>query len=210
MSGFMSFGFAVFVLMALGEQVASRRREKVPRVLRWPNNLGLGLVNHFFFRAFFPGASLWIANLALQNHFGLFQWVEVPLAFSATWSLLLLDAAAYYQHRAFHAIPLLWKLHRTHHMDLEVDVTTGVRFHTLEIGVSILIKSSVIFLLGAPVVGSFPIRDLFDRHMTLFNHSNIRLPSLLEKTAPAGPGHPRHAPGSSLHPAHRDQQQLRV
>ncbi|HTC20618.1 MAG TPA: sterol desaturase family protein [bacterium] len=175
------YGFlVVFFLMAFWEQKASRRKEKVPRVLRWPNNLGLGLLNHFLVRALFPGAVLWAANLAAQYRFGFFQWVEVPLAFSVVWTVLLLDAVVYYQHRAFHAIPLLWKLHRMHHTDLEVDVTTGARFHTLEIFASIVIKASAVALLGAPVIGVF-LFELILGATTLFNHSNIRIADRLEK-----------------------------
>jgi sterol desaturase/sphingolipid hydroxylase (fatty acid hydroxylase superfamily) len=171
----------VFALMALWEQKTSRRKERTPRVLRWPNNLGIGLLNYFFFRVLFPGTALEAANLAAQYHFGLFQWVEVPLAFSAGCTLLWLDAILYYQHRAFHAIPLLWKLHRMHHMDLEVDVTTGVRFHTLEILLSMAIKAVVIALLGAPVIGVF-LFELILGISNLFTHSNIRMASLLEKS----------------------------
>jgi sterol desaturase/sphingolipid hydroxylase (fatty acid hydroxylase superfamily) len=170
----------IFVLMALWEQKASRRKEKVPRVLRWPNNLGLGLLNHFFFRVLLSGGALWAANLAAQYRFGFFQWVEIPLAFSAVCTALLLDAVIYYQHRAFHAIPLLWKLHRMHHTDLEVDVTTGTRFHTLEIFISMIIKVLAIALLGAPLVGVF-LFELILGASNLFTHSNIRMASLLEK-----------------------------
>jgi sterol desaturase/sphingolipid hydroxylase (fatty acid hydroxylase superfamily) len=171
---------AVFILMALWEQKSSRRKEKIPRVLRWPNNLGLGFLNHYFFRVLFPGAALWTANLALQNGFGLFQWVEVPPAFSICLTVILLDWVLYYQHRAFHAFPLLWKMHRTHHTDLEVDVTTGTRFHLLETLVSLIIKSVAILVLGAPVAGVF-LFELILSASNLFNHSNIRIPVLLEK-----------------------------
>jgi sterol desaturase/sphingolipid hydroxylase (fatty acid hydroxylase superfamily) len=170
----------VFVLMSLWEQKASRRKEKVPRVLRWPNNLGLGLLNHFLIRALFPGAVLWAANLASQYRFGFFQWVEVPLAFSALWTCLLLDVVVYYQHRAFHAIPFFWKLHRMHHTDLEVDVTTGTRFHTLEVFLSTVVKLLAVALLGAPVIGVF-LFELILGAAILFSHSNIRMAPLLEK-----------------------------
>jgi sterol desaturase/sphingolipid hydroxylase (fatty acid hydroxylase superfamily) len=172
--------FAVFVLMAFWEQKASRRKEKIPRVLRWPNNLGLGFLNHIFIRVLFPGAALWTANLALQKGFGLFHWVEVPPTFSICLTVVLLDWVLYYQHRAFHAIPLLWKMHRMHHTDLEVDVTTGARFHTFETIVSLIIRSVAILVLGAPLAGVL-LFELILNAAILINHSNIRIPALLEK-----------------------------
>ncbi len=173
--------FAVFILMAFWEQKASRRKEKVPRVLRWPNNLGLGFLNHYFIRALLPGAALWAANLAIRSRFGLFQWVDVPETFSVWFTVVILDWVSYYQHRAFHDIPLLWKIHRMHHTDLEVDLTTGTRFHTLEILVSLLVKSLAVFLLGAPLAGVF-LFELVLNASTLFNHSNVRIPAFLEKS----------------------------
>ena len=172
---------AVFILMAFWEHTAARRKEKIPRVLRWPNNLGLGFLNHLFIRGLFPGAALWTANLAFQNSFGLFHWVEVPPTFSICLTVILLDWVIYYQHRAFHAIPLLWKMHRMHHTDMEVDVTTGARFHTFEIIVSLIIKSVAILALGAPVAGVL-LFELILNATTLFNHSNIRIPAFLEKS----------------------------
>jgi sterol desaturase/sphingolipid hydroxylase (fatty acid hydroxylase superfamily) len=167
--------------MAIWEQKSSRRKEKIPLVLRWPNNLGLGFLNHLLVRPLLPGTVLAVANLALQKGFGLFQWVEVPPTFSIVMTLLVLDWVNYYQHRAFHAISLLWKVHRTHHTDLEVDVTTGTRFHTLEMGVSLIVKSATILLLGAPLAGVL-LFELILNAMTLFNHSNIRIPAFLEKS----------------------------
>ncbi len=175
------FFCAVFVLMAFWEQRASRRKEKVPRVLRWPNNLGLGFLNHYFIRALFPGTALWAANVALRNRFGLFQWVEVPPNFSIWFTVVVLDWMVYYQHRIFHAMAPLWKIHRMHHTDLEVDLTTGTRFHTFEILITLVTKWGIILILGAPTTGVL-LFELILNGTTLFNHSNIRIPAFLEKT----------------------------
>ncbi len=173
--------FAVFILLALWEQWGPRRKESIPTVLRWPNNLGLGCFNHFFIRVFFSGAVLGVTQAAIRSRFGLFQWVEVPPGFSVCFTVIVVDWMIYYQHRLLHYVPLLWKIHRMHHADLEVDVTTGTRFHTLEILIMHFIKTLVVLLLGAPAAGIL-MYELILNASNLFNHSNTRLPALLEKS----------------------------
>ncbi len=170
----------VFALMALWEWKATRREEKVPRVLRWPNNLILPLINLFLIRVIFPGATLWAAYLAYRNNFGLFYWQPVPAIFGIIFTIIVMDWIVYYQHRLYHAVPWLWKIHRMHHTDLEVDVTTGFRFHPLEMIVSTLIKAFFIVLLGAPIYGVFLFEIIYNAAV-LFNHSNIKIPTVLEK-----------------------------
>lgn len=169
-----------FALMVLWEFQASRRKEKIPRMERWPHNLALTILNAVITRLLFPSAVIGAAYLAKSQNFGLFQWVEVPWAFSVVFTLVAMDWMVYYQHRAFHAIPLFWKFHRTHHTDLEVDVTTGVRFHTGEMILSMLIKSFFVLLLGAPAFGVF-LFELILNVSSLFTHSNVRMPAWLDK-----------------------------
>ncbi len=169
----------VFIVMALWEMMASRRKEKIPRAVRWPNNLALTLLNTLVTRFLFPSATIGAALWAESLRFGLFRWVEVPLAFSIVFTVVVMDWVIYYQHRVFHAVPLFWKFHRMHHTDLEVDVTTGTRFHTLEMLLSMLIKSVFVLLLGAPVFGVF-LFELILNATSLFNHSNVKIPLWLD------------------------------
>jgi sterol desaturase/sphingolipid hydroxylase (fatty acid hydroxylase superfamily) len=170
----------VFVLMALWEWLASRRPEKTSRVLRWPHNLGLTVLNTFVLRVLFPSAAVGAAYWAQRLRFGLFNLEDVPPVFAVVFTVVALDWVLYYQHRAFHAVPLFWKFHRMHHTDLEVDVTTGTRFHPLEMILSMLIKSFFILLLGAPPVGVF-LFELVLSVSSLFSHSNARMPGWLDK-----------------------------
>jgi sterol desaturase/sphingolipid hydroxylase (fatty acid hydroxylase superfamily) len=170
----------VFALMALWEWKAARRDQKIGRIYRWPNNLGIALLNVLVIRILFPSASLGAAYWARGHQFGLFHWVEVPLAFSVVFTVIFLDWVLYYSHRAFHAVPWMWKFHRMHHTDLEVDVTTGTRFHPAEMVILTVVKSVAIILLGAPVFGAFMFEAVLSS-VLLFEHSNISLPAPLEK-----------------------------
>lgn len=178
---FWLYGFlAVFGVMALWEWLAPRRKEQTPRSERWPGNLGLTLVNALVIRVIFPSAAVGAAYLAEQLQFGLFHWVPVFPAFEVWFTVVVMDWVVYYQHRLFHAAPLFWKFHRLHHTDLEVDVTTGARFHTLEMLLSMVIRSFFVILLGAPAAGVFLFEFLLGA-TTLFSHSNIRMPLWLDK-----------------------------
>lgn len=172
--------WAVFGILALAEWKRPRRPSLIPKNLRWTHNLAVTLLNFLILRFLFPGAALLAASQAANFHFGFFNWVELPPGFDLFWTFIILDITVYYQHRAFHSNPLLWKIHRVHHADLEVDVTTGARFHPLELVVSLLIKSTVILFFGLPVFAVF----LFEAALmlsSLWNHSNLRLPKLLDK-----------------------------
>src|ERR1019366_9268223 len=144
-----------FGLMAFWEVRSSRRPQNIPRKLRWPNNLAVTLLNALVVRVIFPGATLWAAFWAFYHRFGVLNWVEVPYTIAVVLTVINLDWTLYYQHRAFHALPLLWKFHRVHHTDLEVDVSTSLRFHPIEMVLSTALKSLVIVLLGTPPGGVF-------------------------------------------------------
>jgi sterol desaturase/sphingolipid hydroxylase (fatty acid hydroxylase superfamily) len=171
---------APFALLAFLEIKFTRRTQKIPKDIRWPGNLGLMLINTIVIRILFPGSALLAARWSAYHEFGLFHWVEVPFLFSFVFTLIFLDMIVYYQHRAFHAFPWLWKMHRVHHADLEVDVTTGIRFHALEMVISMLLKSAAIILLGAPLAGVFLFEVLLNA-TSLFSHSNLGIPLGLDR-----------------------------
>ena len=167
---------AAFALIAAFEIVAPRRPLTVPRRSRWPSNLTVVLLNTLFVRALLPVTAVSMAMLAEQRGWGLFHasgplpaWLVIPA------TVVLLDLAIYLQHVLFHAVPILWRLHRMHHADLDVDVTTGARFHPIEIMLSMLLKFGVIATLGASPLGVL-VFELLLSTGSLFNHGNLRLP----------------------------------
>jgi sterol desaturase/sphingolipid hydroxylase (fatty acid hydroxylase superfamily) len=170
---------AVLGLMAVWELAAPRRRQEMPRLLRWSNNLALVALDTLLLRLVFPLTAVAFAGLVQQNGWGLLNWLALPGWLSALIAMLLLDLAIYGQHVMFHKVPLLWRLHRMHHADTEIDVTTGLRFHPIEILLSMLIKFAVIAALGASPLAVL-LFEIILNAASLFNHSNIRLPEKLD------------------------------
>jgi sterol desaturase/sphingolipid hydroxylase (fatty acid hydroxylase superfamily) len=171
---------AVLVLMIAWELLAPRRPQSIRRLLRWPNNLGLVVLNTFVVRLLFPLAAVGMAFLVQNKGWGFFNIVQAPAWLAIPGAVLLLDLALYGQHMMFHAVPFLWRLHRMHHADLEFDVTTGLRFHPGEIVVSMLIKLAAVFILGpAPV--ALLIFEVLLNATSMFNHGNVRLPAQLDR-----------------------------
>lgn len=170
----------VLVVMAGWELAAPRRRQEIPRVLRWTNNLALVVVDTIILRLTFPILAVGLALMAEARGWGLFNVLDLPLWLAVLLSILLLDLAIYLQHVLFHAVPGLWRLHRMHHADLEFDVTTGLRFHPVEIVLSMVIKLAVVAALGAPAVAVLLFEVLLNA-TALFNHANIRLPDGLDR-----------------------------
>jgi len=140
----------IFLLMALWEMAAPRRRQQIARLRRWPGNLGIVILDVLAVRLIFPTAAVGVALLAEARGWGLFHARDIPDYLAVFASVVLLDLAIYLQHVLFHAVPVLWRLHRMHHADLEFDVTTGVRFHPIEIVLSMAIKIAVVAAFGAP------------------------------------------------------------
>ncbi|NND43214.1 MAG: sterol desaturase family protein, partial [Silicimonas sp.] len=138
----------VLAAMALWEIAAPRRRRDFPRVIRWTNNLALVIVDTVILRLTFPILAVGLAVTAEDRGWGLFNNLDIPVWGAALASMLLLDLAIYLQHVMFHAVPALWRLHRMHHADLDFDVTTGLRFHPVEIAISMAIKLAVVAALG--------------------------------------------------------------
>src|SRR5438445_4610881 len=137
----------VFAVLAVAELFAPRRPLGTSKPRRWFSNLGLVAVNTLVVRFAVPGGAAGMAVLAQSEGWGWFNQVELPAWLVIVLSLVLLDFAIFLQHVLFHALPFLWRLHRVHHADLDFDVTTGLRFHTLEILISLGIKLAVIGLI---------------------------------------------------------------
>ena len=165
----------VLAAMALWEIAAPRRRREIPRVIRWTNNLALVVVDTAILRLTFPILAVGLAAMAEERGWGLFNNFDAPVWVSIVVSMLLLDLAIYLQHVMFHAVPGLWRLHRMHHADLDFDVTTGLRFHPLEILISMGIKLAAVAALGPPAVAVLLFEVLLNA-TALFNHANINLP----------------------------------
>ena len=171
----MGFFFSVLVIMAIWEIARPRRKLTVSKPLRWINNLGLVFFNSYILRLLFPAAAIGVAITAAQQGWGLFNVYQLPLYVSVIVSIVIMDFVIYVQHVMVHAIPVLWRLHRVHHADPDYDVTTGARFHTLEILLSMLIKFATILLLGPPVLAVI-LFEIILNATSMFNHANVRLP----------------------------------
>ena len=171
---------SVFTLMALWEIRAPRRGQAIPRVKRWPSNIGIVILDTVVVRVLFPTTAVGLALLAEAQGFGLFNAWPVPYTLAVVVAVILLDFAIYLQHVLFHAVPALWRLHRMHHADLEFDLTTGARFHPIEIILSMVIKLMVIGALGAPAVAVLIFEVLLNA-TAMFNHSNARLPERFDR-----------------------------
>jgi sterol desaturase/sphingolipid hydroxylase (fatty acid hydroxylase superfamily) len=171
---------SVLVAMALWELATPRRRQEIPRVIRWTNNLGLVVIDTIVLRLSFPILAVGLAVIAQDRGWGLFNIIEAPEWVAVLVSIIVLDLVIYLQHVMFHAVPALWRLHRMHHADLEIDVTTGLRFHPVEILLSMGIKLAVVVALGPPAVAVLIFEVLLNA-TAMFNHSNIRLPMLVDR-----------------------------
>ena len=176
----MAFFLGILLVMALWEVAAPRRRREIPRLLRWSSNLGVVVVDTLIVRLTFPIVAVGLALLAQERGWGLFNVFDVPAWVAFVVSILTLDLAIYLQHVMFHAVPALWRLHRMHHADLEFDVTTGLRFHPVEILLSMAIKLAVVAALGPPAVAVLVFEVILNA-TAMFNHSNIRIPESIDR-----------------------------
>lgn len=166
--------------MVLLELVIPKRPTDVPRMMRWPGNLGIQLANGLLLRIVFPGAAVGFALGYAELGVGLFNQWEGPGWLEFILALLLLDLSIYIQHVAAHRIPLLWRLHRMHHSDLHLDASSALRFHPIEILLSMVWKAAVLWLLGAPAEAVLVFEVLLNA-MAMFNHANIRIPDWLDR-----------------------------
>jgi len=171
------FFIGILLTLALWELRSARRKQTIVRSKRWPHNLLIVLVDTLAVRIVFPMVAIGAALLSDDMGWGLLialpQWLSILL------SVVILDLVVYFQHRIFHTIPWLWRLHRMHHADLEFDVTTGLRFHPLEILLSMGLKIVAVVVLGAPPIAVLIFEVLLNA-TAMFNHSNIYIPERVD------------------------------
>lgn len=171
---------AVFVIVALLEARIPRRLQSISRSRRWPANFGISALNQVAVRLLLPLSAVALAAHASVNGWGLLNAIAMPGWLAFALALLLLDLTLYLQHRLFHAVPWLWRLHRMHHADTEFDVSTGIRFHPVSILVSACIKLAVVGLLG-PAPAAVLVFEVLLNATSLFNHGNLRIPPALDR-----------------------------
>jgi len=172
----LSIFFSLLSLMLLWETLSPRRAWSVSRGQRWLINLSLVLLYTLLIRLLFPVVAVGMAVYASSQGWGLLNRVDLPLWLELIVGLLLLDMLIYWQHRLFHKIPLFWRLHRIHHTDIDYDVGTGIRFHPVEIILSLLIKLALVCLLGTAAI-TVLVFEIILSSGALFNHGNVRLPA---------------------------------
>jgi len=174
----LSLFIGIFLLMAMLEVLASKKKLRFGRS-RWAANLGLVMLNTVVARLLFPAGAVGAALWAQSHDVGLLPMLGLNDIGMVLLAVVILDGVIYAQHVLFHRLPILWRLHQVHHADRDIDVTTGLRFHPLEIVISMLIKITVVVALGAPVLAVIMFEMILNG-MAMFNHANIRLPKLLD------------------------------
>ena len=170
----------VLISMMVWEVATPRRRQEIPKVLRWTNNLSLVVIDTAILRLAFPVLAVGLAGIAKINGWGLFNMIDLPLWVAVIFAIMLLDLATYVQHIVFHAMPGLWRLHRMHRADLEFDATTGLRFHPAEIVLSMTVKLALVLAIGAPAVAVLAFEVILNA-ASIFNHSNIIMPPAVDR-----------------------------
>lgn len=176
----LGFFVGVFALIAIWELVAPRRTLTTSKALRWSSNLGLVVLNTVMLRLIFPLAAVGVAAFCVAHGWGVLNHFQVPFGLAVPLAVIAMDFVIWLQHVMVHAIPVLWRLHRVHHADPDYDLTTGSRFHPIEIALSMAIKVATVTLLGPPVV-AVVIFEVLLNAAAMFNHGNIRLPTRLDR-----------------------------
>lgn len=176
----LSVFFSLFVALVVWEFALPRRPLSVAKGVRWIANLSLVVINTFAARLLVPITAVAFASVVDLERCGLFSMLPLPAWLTILLGVVVLDLAIYFQHQLFHAVPALWRLHKVHHTDLDFDVTTGVRFHPLEIVLSMAIKLAVICVFGPGVIAVL-IFEILLNATSMFNHSNIYLPAKLDR-----------------------------
>ena len=174
------FFFGVFFLIAIWELLAPRRQLTTSKKSRWFTNLAITLLNPLMVRLIFPILAVSMAVTAQKNGWGLLNHYNPPFWPAVVVGVVVLDFVIYLQHVMFHAVPLLWRLHMVHHADLDFDVTTGLRFHPIEIILSMCIKLGAVMLLGPPAMAELMFEVILNA-TAMFNHGNIRLPLKIDR-----------------------------
>ncbi|MFQ5456775.1 MAG: sterol desaturase family protein [Nitrospirota bacterium] len=175
----LSIFFIIFFLIAAWELITPRRRLIVSKMVRWYSNLGITFINSLLLRLLFPILGIGMAILAQERNWGLFNNFELSRRVVVVISVIVLDFAIYLQHIMFHAVPALWRLHRMHHTDMDFDVTTGSRFHPVEIILSMIIKLAAVVVLGPPSLAVLTFEVILNT-TSMFNHGNIYIPAKID------------------------------
>ncbi len=170
----LSISVALFVALALAEAIFPRRKRPVSRWLRWPNNIGMAVLDALLVRIVLPTSAVGFGVFAEARGWGLFNLLPLPGWIEGLLAVALLDLAIYGQHILFHYVPVFWRFHRMHHADLDLDVSSGTRFHPVEIFVSFGIKFLAVVAIGASP-GSVLIFEMLLNGTSLFNHSNLQI-----------------------------------
>ena len=176
----LSFFVSIFAVMAYWEIKSPRRQLTVSKAVRWVNNIGIVVLNSIILRLIFPAAAIGIAVFAAESEWGLLHVYDISFWPAFFISIVAMDFIVYLQHVLVHSVPALWRLHRVHHADLDYDMTTGARFHPIEIILSMLIKFATIVVLGPPVV-AVVVFEVILNGMAMFNHGNVKLPLHVDK-----------------------------
>ena len=176
----LGFFIVAFIIFALAEYQWPRKVLTQKKSTRWASNIGLVFFNSLILRLTLPLLAIDAAFIAQQEQWGLFNYLNTPSFLTGLLSILLLDWLIYWQHRAFHRVPLVWRLNRMHHSDQDIDVTTGTRFHPIEIIISMLVKIAAIGLLGIPVEAVI-LFEITLNVSAMFNHSNLFIPTWLDR-----------------------------
>jgi sterol desaturase/sphingolipid hydroxylase (fatty acid hydroxylase superfamily) len=176
----LGFFISILAIMMLLEGLKPARQSLVAAKHRWFANFGLVFISSVIARLTVPIGLTALAIYNTEQGFGLFNLIQLPLWLTILLSVLILDILIYWQHRLFHQVPMLWRLHKVHHADSHIDASTGLRFHPFEIVLSILVKLIAVTALGAPAIAVL-IFEIALNGFALFNHANIRLPKKLEQ-----------------------------
>lgn len=172
--------FTIFTVMAIWELYRPARRLIIKRSIRWRSNLSLLALNTLLVRLTLPFSAVWLASFCAANNIGFLNKIDLPFSLELIVSVLLFDLAIYWQHVLFHATPFLWRFHKVHHADIDFDVTTGSRFHTVEIVLSMLYKLALILLIGPSALAVVTFEIILNG-MAMFNHSNIEIPPTIDR-----------------------------
>lgn len=180
--------FLSILLLMLGLQSWWPRRTMQQGIRRWPANLGVVVIDTLVLRVLYflfqflaiPAGAMAVALWAEQSGIGLLNQLDLSEVIAVIIAVILLDFVIYWQHVLFHRWPLLWRLHRVHHSDRDFDVTTALRFHPLEIVLSMLIKMTAVVLLGIPVMAVL-LFEIILNSMAMFNHANFHLPQAMDR-----------------------------
>ncbi len=170
----------LLVSFALLEYFLPRRKLRPVKGKRWFTNIAIIIIDSVVIKVLFKTAAIGVAYWAIANGYGLFNMIDVPYWVAFGISFVVLDFAIWISHVASHKVPMFWRIHRMHHSDIDIDASTAIRFHPIEIALSMVWKFLIVILLGAPVMAVL-VFEMVLNGGALFNHSNTKLPLWFDK-----------------------------